>query len=851
MKQRVLTFLPHALILLVAELLFLPSLADLLRFLLWWLCFAAMGIAFLPVTSLAFGKFKNGGYMFSKTICLALASYLQWLLSSLHILPFRVWSCFLILLLLVAVNYLVNRKTGTWQRYMCDDALFKSTANQEALFMALLLIWAYLRVLKPDLEGLEKFMDFGFMNSILRSDWLPAPDMWLSGAGINYYYLGHFVAAFLTRITFINSAVSYNLMMATLFALSFMLAYTVAEFLIEIYQKNSTKQEFHPNSKRAGVIAGVFAGLAVCVAGNLHSLIFAVLFPKKNISETYWFPDATRYIGYNPDILDDKTIHEFPLYSFVVSDLHAHVINIIFVLTVVGLVISLAVDLLKGCGSSIRDQKSGAGDQKSGVPESAVSEQPDKGAVGMSQRAGASVHAVREQPSKMAPEKSSALIPRLMDFLKHPSVLLVFTLIILLIGLFPAINFWDYPIYVVFTGAILLYANLRTYNYSLKSLLMTAGQVVVVAVGAYIVTLPFQFSFESMGTQIHLVEQRSKLYQLGILWGCPFFFAVALTYIMIRRYKQQGAFGSKAKKNPKGKGIGGKHTPDSTISDLYIPPTGNQVNFPLFRFMEKVNPADALVFIIFICAVGLVIIPELIYVADIYPSHPRANTMFKLGYQAFILFGLGIGYTFIRMIFLPKKLLKQKTLLAAVGGFLLAATLIYPYFAMDQWYVKHFPSTYEGLDGTTYMLDHEMPYTDADGETYMLTLSDDYLLIQYINKNIKGSPVIAEANGGAYTLNGRISSYTGLPNILNWYTHQELWRNSNYDMLDERSYDINNLYEFGDPARVREIIRKYDVKYIVVGQIERLRYPWMDEGMLQTMGEIVFRSNDLYLISVD
>ncbi|MCL2152083.1 MAG: DUF2298 domain-containing protein [Oscillospiraceae bacterium] len=805
MKNKLLVFLPHALILLLGELLFLPNMIEMLYFFVWWICFLIMGILFLPVTGLVFGRFKNGGYMFSKTLCLAVAGYLQWLLSSLRILPFRVWSCFLIMLLLLTVNYFVNKKNDAWRKCLQfsseDGSGFKSIANQEALFMALLLFWSYLRALRPEIEDLEKYMDFGFVNAILRSDWFPAQDMWFSGAGINYYYLGHYFTAFLTKMTFIDPAVTYNLMMAALFALSFMLAFSVGEFLINVYQKNAHERALRPKRVSAGVKAGIVAGLAVCFAGNLHSLIFAVLFPQWNNGSSYWFPDATRYIGYNPDVINDKTIHEFPQYSFVVSDLHAHVINIIFVLTVVGLALSLTVELLKG--------------------------------------------------------------------IKGKRLLLPFILVIFLIGLFPAMNFWDYPIYVVFVGALLLYSNLKTYKFSKKSLLITIGQIATIALAAYIVTLPFQLSFESMGTQIRLVEHRSMLYQLGVLWGFQLFFAVALTYVMIRQYKSQNGLAAQAEQagaSPKsvGKVLGNdnvagivdgggdecKEASNQLSNDLRIPSANDPPSAPLLRFIEKANPADAFVFIIFICAVGLVIIPELIYVVDIYPSHPRANTMFKLGYQAFILFGLGVGYTFMRLRLLPKKLFKFKGLLTALGTFLLASALLYPFYSINQWYFKHAAGTFSGLDGMTYLLKNEMPYTTAEGETYYLRLQDDYSLIKYINENIKGSPVIAESYGDSYTLNGRISTNTGLPNILNWYYHQILWRNSNYDLINERFTDINAIYWSSDPEQVRGILTKYGVEYIVVGQIERLNYPSINEAMLQTMGDVVFRSNDLYLIHV-
>ncbi len=39
----------------------------------------------------------------------------------------------------------------------------------------------------------------------------------------------------------------------------------------------------------------------------------------------YWFPSSTCHIGWgDPLVENDRTIHEFPSYSFVLGDLHAH-----------------------------------------------------------------------------------------------------------------------------------------------------------------------------------------------------------------------------------------------------------------------------------------------------------------------------------------------------------------------------------------------------------------------------------------------------------------------------------------------------------------------------------------------
>ena len=78
------------------------------------------------------------------------------------------------------------------------------------------------------------------------------------------------------------------------------------------------------------------------LAGNMHYVVYRWVLPLLSklqgveTTESYWFPDATRYIGFDPDV-PDKTIHEFPCYSFVLGDLHAHVVNIMFVLLVLGL----------------------------------------------------------------------------------------------------------------------------------------------------------------------------------------------------------------------------------------------------------------------------------------------------------------------------------------------------------------------------------------------------------------------------------------------------------------------------------------------------------------------------------
>jgi len=158
-------------------------------------------------------------------------------------------------------------------------------------------------------------MDFGFLNSILRSDYFPPKDMWYTPLSINYYYFGHLVTAVITKLTSIPSFISYNLMLATLFALTFTASLSIGMNLFDKLQ-----------SSIKSVFAGLTSAILVSFGGNLTTIytFFKAYVPAEKpvpfwqlpflpfgFPNGYWYPNATRFIPF--------TIHEFPLYSFVVS----------------------------------------------------------------------------------------------------------------------------------------------------------------------------------------------------------------------------------------------------------------------------------------------------------------------------------------------------------------------------------------------------------------------------------------------------------------------------------------------------------------------------------------------------
>ena len=543
--------------------------------------------------------------------------------------------------------------------------------------------------------------------------------------------------------------VTYNLMRTFVAAFAFVFPFSIVRQMMKdrLYGRMEGRKKYLPS------VAGVTAGVAVSIAGNVHYIVYRCVIPLiqklKGVEETesYWFPDATRYIGYNPVNESDKTIHEFPCYSFVLGDLHAHVVNVMFVIFLVG--------LLYAWMKMIRKRG----------PE---------------------------------PEKQD---PR--DFWLRQLLMPHIILAAVLLGMFQWTNYWDFVIYFVVTGGVVLFANIvRFEGKTVRILAVTAVQAVEIIAVSYLVILPFTLKFDTMVQGVALAQHHSLWYQLVILWGLP----VILTVLLIISILMEKLKGMKKKS--------------------------------LYRLMEAVSIPDLFAIIMGLCAIGLIVIPELVYVRDIYENgNARANTMFKLTYQAYILFGMTMGYGIYRLIAVSKQ--KIFRILSGAGLVVLIWTVGYFGNAVHSWFGEVWdPSQYQGLDATTF-LESDFP--------------QDASAIRWLKENIKGSPVVLEANGDSYTGYERVSASTGLPTVLGWYVHEWLWRNDVPD-LNEKSADIETIYTSADEETVKELIRRYDISYIFVGGQEQEKYGTaLNDSLLQSLGSIVYEDDmtGTYIVKVN
>jgi len=151
--------------------------------------------------------------------------------------------------------------------------------------------------------------------------------------------------------------------------------------------------------------------------------------------------------------------------------------------------------------------------------------------------------------------------------------------------------------------------------------------------------------------------------------------------------------------------------------------------------------------------------------------------------------------------------------------------LIYPYLSINSYYNEL--RNKQGLDGTKYL---------------QTIYPNDYSAILWINKTIKGQPVILEAQGDSYTDYARVSANTGLPTVLGWTVHEWLWRVS-YDVPSPRIEDVRLLYETGDLAKTKELIKKYKISFVFVGNLEREKYKNLNEEKFKNLGKIIYQNS--------
>ena len=313
---------------------------------LWWaFCLLLIGLVTLPLATKIWERFSSGGFILSQAMGLVFTSLVLWTLTHLKIFRLNILCILLSALIVAAICYIPKTFRKSLTDKMTSPGFVEAIVVEETVFIIIFFLMCYFKGFLPDINGQEKYMDYGFIMSMLRDDTLPAHDMWLSGYSINYYYFGQFIWTVVIKATGVAPGVGYNLAMCSATAIPFAMSFSIGKFLIEA----AVERGFIDN-KIIKYVSGFLTACAVSLWGNSHSFFydensfgnsFLHTFQSWGIevgrTDSFFYPDSTRYIGWNPEIElngGDHTIHEFPFYSYIVGDLHAHVISMMIVLLI-------------------------------------------------------------------------------------------------------------------------------------------------------------------------------------------------------------------------------------------------------------------------------------------------------------------------------------------------------------------------------------------------------------------------------------------------------------------------------------------------------------------------------------
>jgi YYY domain-containing protein len=280
----------------------------------------AIGLLALPATAVLLRRLP-GAVGYARALGLLLAAYPAWLLASLHLAPYGRATIALGVLLLATAACLAWWRG--WRAPAGSARLWLATAAVFWLAFGLalaLLSWS------PEVWGVEKPMDMAFVNSINRADWFPPFDPWLSGSSLNYYYFGHYIVAWLVRATGADPATGYNSAVAIFFALSATGVFAVTVSLTALLD---SAREIRGRALAAGIVA---VGLAMLL-GTLAALPELVHAGGSLVDYRWWLP--SRVIAH--------TANDFPFYSLLIGDLHAHVMVVPFALLGLALAVQVAV----------------------------------------------------------------------------------------------------------------------------------------------------------------------------------------------------------------------------------------------------------------------------------------------------------------------------------------------------------------------------------------------------------------------------------------------------------------------------------------------------------------------------
>lgn len=810
-------------------------------FLMWVLLLIVLQAVGWPIARRVFTILPDKGWAFSRPLTILLAGYLTWLLASLHVIRFQaVWAAMAIVVL-GALGVVLNRRSA--RNREAEPAYRNPIAiTSEAIFWGVFALFLLYRLINPDSYhpywGGEKPMEFAHLNAILRSAHFPPVDPWYSGGSINYYYYGTYLVAFLIKLTGIPVEFAFNLAQPTFPALlastSFSLGAGLGKRMI--------------GTRSGAWIAGILSAILVQFSGNMvvaSRLITQAIRDEGPFDDWgYWVWSPSRALP-TPD--RGINITEFPYFGALYADLHPHVIAMPFTILVLALAWQMAASWrtlpLLTRGSRVGQQ----GMMSTFAP--AVIAALTLGSLFMINAWDLPMYAIITGVAIIMMTAGIRDLPR------RAGVVAGTVLGVGVLGYLVALPFNLH--YVALFGEIDTVRD-RTPLLGIEAHL--GAPLLLVTAGA--AALVWTRSGWTRAVEVTVASTMALLLAFFLLlqWLAtsngavstePSEGGVVLTIVAVWLVTAWIAAISHGTL-PRGITVAlqaGVILIAMVALELVL---GDRLTLALYAaiglsagilWLALPRPSERFVMMLVAGATLLGGSLELVYLVDDLSGGDwyRMNTIFKFYNQIWNLLGVAAGVLAGRAIWdivtnsdervegaPPPPSRVWTWITAAMSVPLVFATLAYAVVATPIRLDTRFPGGDLTLDAYAWMEYAEIPLFRIDQNNQRvpdepLSYRDDLAIIDWLNENVHGTPVIAEAAFGTYRCNGsRFSIATGLPAVIGWQRHEQQQRY--LDDLGMRESALRELYTTPDTQRQLEIIDRYGIGFIIVGQTER-HYP--------------------------
>jgi len=814
-------------------------------FISWYLLITLLGWLTFPLAYCIFPALADRGYTLARAFGLLIWGYIFWLSASLGIAQNDIGGLLLGLVILGGLSawLFVNRKLeiGSWLGE--NRRLILTT---ELLFLAAFGLMAFFRAANPEIVGTEKPMELMFINGIMNSPTFPPRDLWLSGYSISYYYFGYVMAAMLAMFTGVPATMAFNLMIALIFGLSAVGAYGILYNLLTMHQQprpateGSVEGYSSNNGPLSSFLLPLFAPIFLLLISNGEGFLevlhrkglfwqfnadgtavsrFWSWLDMKELSQApaqplQWIPErfwwwwrASRVIqDYDLDGTFREVIDEFPFFSYLLGDLHPHVLAMPFTL----LAVAVALNLFLGGWRGNMDLFFG------------------------------------QLRINKAGFFASALVLGGLAFLNTWDILIAAALIV-----------FSYVLARAREGGEAGWGWER-----IEDILLLGIPLVITA---FVMYLPFYIGFDSQAgglTPNFMYPTRGA--HLWVMWGTlfipPFAYLIYLWRTGAPAHWRAGIFTTLGilivlivamfvlgflalKLKPElvmpileAQGVDvNAFIADSMARRLtYV---GSLLTLlvlliPTLAFLFR-SEANSSSFVLLMIALGVLLIlgPDFLYLRDNFGY--RINTVFKFYYQAWIMLSLASAYGIVVLI-------QRFDRLSARGA---GNILFSVFFALVLVVGLTYPAI--GIFSKTNNFKPPFGYTLDDFDRIQRENPDEAAAMLWLRSAPDG--VVAEAVGGSYSQYGRVSIYTGLPTVLGWPGHEGQWRDQ--ALQGSREQDIETLYSSNDWIATQDIINRYNIRYIVVGNLERSTYH-MNEDKFNRFLKPVFQQGNATIYEV-